>query len=53
VIPATARASPWTCAPTPRAEMLELAHRFDAADDDTLVPRMDYLEGVVRKPAGR
>jgi hypothetical protein len=33
--------------------MLELAHRFDAADDDTLVLRMDYLEGVVRKPAGR
>jgi hypothetical protein len=33
--------------------MLELANRFNAADDDTLVLRMDYLEVVARKPAGR
>jgi hypothetical protein len=33
--------------------MLELARRFDAADDDdTLLLRMDYLEAVIHKPAG-
>jgi SAM-dependent methyltransferase len=36
-----------------RADMLELARRFDAADDDdTLLLRMDYLEAVIHKPAG-
>jgi SAM-dependent methyltransferase len=40
-------------APALRADMLELANRFNAADDDTLVLRMDYLEVVARKPAGR
>jgi SAM-dependent methyltransferase len=40
-------------APALRADMLELARRFDAADDDdTLVLRMDYLEAVIHKPAG-
>ena len=34
-----------------RAEMLKLARRFDVADDDTLVLRMDYLEAVIHKPA--
>jgi SAM-dependent methyltransferase len=33
-----------------KAEMLDLAWRFDVADDDTLVLRLDYLEVVVRKP---
>jgi hypothetical protein len=31
--------------------MLELAKRFNVADDDTLVLRMDYLEAVIHKPA--
>jgi hypothetical protein len=40
-------------APALRADMLELARRFDAVDDDdTLVLRMDYLEAVIHKPAG-
>lgn len=30
-----------------KAEMLELARRFDVSDDHTLVLRMDYLEAVV------
>jgi hypothetical protein len=34
-----------------RAELLELARRFDVSEDDTLVLRLDYLEVVVRKPA--
>jgi SAM-dependent methyltransferase len=34
-----------------KAEMLELARRFDVSEDDTLVLRLDYLEVVVRKPA--
>jgi SAM-dependent methyltransferase len=34
-----------------RAELLELARRFDVSEDDTLVLRLDYLEAVVRKPA--
>jgi SAM-dependent methyltransferase len=34
-----------------KAEMLELARRFDVSDDDTLVLRLDYLEVVVRRPA--
>jgi SAM-dependent methyltransferase len=33
-----------------RAEMLALAGRFNVADDDTLVLRMDYLEAVIHKP---
>jgi SAM-dependent methyltransferase len=36
-----------------RAELLELARRFDVSEDDTLVLRLDYLEVVVRKPAWR
>jgi len=32
-----------------RAEMLDIARRFDVSDDDTLVLRMDYLEVVVHK----
>ena len=31
--------------------MQELARRFNVADDDTLVLRMDYLEPVISKPA--
>jgi SAM-dependent methyltransferase len=34
-----------------RAEMVEVARRFDVADGDTLVLRMDYLEAVIHKPA--
>jgi hypothetical protein len=34
-----------------KAEMLGLARRFDVAECDTLVLRLDYLEVVVRKPA--
>jgi hypothetical protein len=34
------------------AEMLEAVKGFNLADDDTLVLRMDYLEAVIRKPAG-
>jgi SAM-dependent methyltransferase len=34
-----------------RAELLELARRFDVSEDDTLVLRLDYLEAVVRKPS--
>jgi SAM-dependent methyltransferase len=34
-----------------KAEMLELAVRFDVSEDDTLVLRLDYLEAVVRRPA--
>jgi hypothetical protein len=34
-----------------KAEMLDVAKRFDVSDDDTLVLRMDYLEAVIRKPA--
>jgi hypothetical protein len=33
------------------AELVELARRFDVSEDDTLVLQLDYLEGVVRKPA--
>jgi SAM-dependent methyltransferase len=36
-----------------RAELLEVARRFDVSEDDTLVLRLDYLEVVVRKPAWR
>jgi hypothetical protein len=36
-----------------RAELLELAGRFDVSEDDTLVLRLDYLEAVVRKPVWR
>jgi SAM-dependent methyltransferase len=36
-----------------RAELLELARRFDVSEDDTLVLQLDYLEAVVRKPAWR
>ena len=34
-----------------KAELGELARRFDVSEDDTLVLRLDYLEVVVRKPA--
>ena len=34
-----------------RAEMLELARRFDVSEDDTLVLRLDYLEAIVQRPA--
>jgi SAM-dependent methyltransferase len=34
-----------------RAELLEVARRFDVSEDDTLVLRLDYLEAVVRKPS--
>jgi hypothetical protein len=34
-----------------KAELLEVARRFDVSEDDTLVLRLDYLEAVVRKPA--
>jgi SAM-dependent methyltransferase len=33
-----------------KAELLEVAGRFDVSEDDTLVLRLDYLEVVVRKP---
>jgi hypothetical protein len=36
-----------------RAELLEVARRFDVSEDDTLLLRLDYLEVVVRKPAWR
>jgi SAM-dependent methyltransferase len=36
-----------------KAELLEVARRFDVSEDDTLVLRLDYLEAVVRKPAWR
>ena len=32
-----------------RTEMVEAAHRFNLADDDTLVLQMDYLEPVISK----
>jgi SAM-dependent methyltransferase len=34
-----------------RAELLEVARRFDVSEDDTLVLRLDYLEVVVGKPS--
>jgi SAM-dependent methyltransferase len=34
-----------------KTEMQELARRFNVADDDSLVLRMDYLEPIIRKPA--
>lgn len=34
-----------------KAELLEVARRFDVSEDETLVLRLDYLEAVVRKPA--
>jgi hypothetical protein len=34
-----------------KAELMELARRFDVSEDDTLVLQLDYLEVVVRKPA--
>jgi SAM-dependent methyltransferase len=36
-----------------KAELLELARRFDVAEDDTLVLRVDYLEVVARTPSWR
>jgi SAM-dependent methyltransferase len=33
-----------------KAELLEVARRFDVSEDDTLVLRLDYLEVVVGKP---
>ena len=32
--------------------MVEVASSFNVSDDDTLVLRQDYLEAVIRKPAG-
>jgi hypothetical protein len=38
--------------PALRAEMLELARRFNTVDDDgTAALRYDYLEAVIHKPA--
>jgi SAM-dependent methyltransferase len=34
-----------------KAEMLELARRFDVSEDDTLALRLDYLEVVVHRPS--
>ena len=34
-----------------KAELLEVARRFDVSEDDTLVLRLDYLEAIVGKPA--
>jgi SAM-dependent methyltransferase len=36
-----------------KAELLELAGRFDVSGDETLVLRLDYLEAVVRRPLWR
>ena len=36
-----------------RAELLQLAGRFDVSEDETLVLRLDYLEAVVRAPLWR
>jgi hypothetical protein len=36
-----------------RAELLEVASRFDVAEDDTLVLRVDYLEVVAGTPSWR
>jgi SAM-dependent methyltransferase len=36
-----------------KAELLEVARRFDVSEDDTLLLRLDYLEVVIRKPAWR
>jgi hypothetical protein len=36
-----------------KAELLEVARRFDVSEDDTLLLRLDYLEVVVGKPAWR
>jgi SAM-dependent methyltransferase len=33
-----------------KAELLELARRFDVSEDDTLVLQLDYLEVVARRP---
>jgi SAM-dependent methyltransferase len=33
-----------------KAELLDLARRFDVSEDDSMVLRLDYLEAVVRKP---
>jgi septum formation topological specificity factor MinE len=34
-----------------KAEMLDVVKRFNVADDETLVLRMDYLEAVIHKPS--
>jgi SAM-dependent methyltransferase len=34
-----------------KADMVEVARRFDVSDDDTLVLRQDYLEAVIHKPS--
>ena len=36
-----------------KAGLLEVARRFDVAEDDTLVLRLDYLEVVARTPSWR
>jgi SAM-dependent methyltransferase len=33
-----------------KAELLDLARRFDVSEGDSMVLRLDYLEAVVRKP---
>ena len=40
-------------APALKAELLELAGRFNVSEDETLVLRLDYLEAIVRKPLWR
>jgi len=40
-------------APALKAELVELAGRFDVSEDETLVLQLDYLEAVVRKPLWR
>jgi len=36
-----------------KAELLEVARRFDVSEDDTLVLQLDYLEVIIRKPSWR
>jgi SAM-dependent methyltransferase len=36
-----------------KAELLEVARRFDVSEDDTLLLRLDYLEVAIRKPVWR
>jgi hypothetical protein len=33
-----------------KAELLDLARRFDVSEGDSMELRLDYLEAVVRKP---
>jgi hypothetical protein len=52
-LPRTLRALGPDRAGTLKAELLEVARRFDVAEDDTLVLRVDYLEVVARTPSWR